>query len=188
MLRARGIAFYLFPQIAYGHTEQLRLLLIGNAPNLFQYLGVGKYLAGMGNEQAQQVVLCRCQLYLKTICKDTAHGKIDREFVACENRFVRMFQGTPQRCPDTCQQFADAKGLGKIVIRPCIKGSHLIIFPLPDREDDYGYVRPFPYAPDDLDTIHVRQPQIKKYYIRPECSGSGKASVSGVGLMQMEFF
>ena len=52
------------------------------APDLAQDEAVGQHLAGMGDQQAQQIVFPRRQLHLRAAHRDDAAHEIDGEIAA----------------------------------------------------------------------------------------------------------
>src|SRR6266516_2628695 len=65
------VAFQLAPKIADVDTKHVGLFQVGDAPDLFEYLGVSHDLAGVGDQQAQDVVFGRRKRNIGAIERNT---------------------------------------------------------------------------------------------------------------------
>src|SRR5215469_10928884 len=84
VLRPLGVGLELVAQRADIDAQVLDIGLA--APHLAQDELVGQHLAGMGNQEAQQIVLARRELYLLAAHRDDPAHQIDREIAAAEQR------------------------------------------------------------------------------------------------------
>ena len=67
--------------------------------------------------------------------------------------------------PDAGQQLAHIERLRHVIVRARVQRRNLVIFMLAYREHDYGDLRPLAEAPYDLNSIQIRQPQVKDNHI-----------------------
>ena len=77
-----GVSLDLAAQVADVDPQHMGLLQIGDAPDLLEDLAVGQHLAGMGDQQAQQVVFGRGQLNFLPLRPSPGEAQIHLQLVA----------------------------------------------------------------------------------------------------------
>ena len=82
--RMRGVGLDLLAQRAHKDTQARQVALSCRAPNLVQDKLMRQHLVGVMRQQAQELVLDRCQMQLLTIHRGDAGIKIDMQLAGIE--------------------------------------------------------------------------------------------------------
>ena len=72
----------------------------------------------------------------------------------------------PQSHPQPGQQLIYRKRLCEVVACPGVQSRHLVLVVRPGGHHDNGHVAPGADLSDDLNTVHIRQPQIQQHHVR----------------------
>ena len=102
---------------------------------------MGQHLAGMLNQEAQQLIFLRRELHLLAAALDDPAHEIDRQVAKLEDRPLALhLELMPERRADACQQLLHAEGLGHVVVGAQIERLDLGNFVAAAREHDDGQV------------------------------------------------
>src|SRR5262249_28558237 len=141
VLRTFGTSLDLLPELPDIDTKILRICEV--IPQLSQQESVCQYLAGMLNEQAQELVFLRRQLHLAVADLDDAPHQIDRQIADTKNRtFSLHVELMPKGGAHPGQEFIHAKRLCHIVVGPEIECVDLagLIAAARQNHDRYAFV------------------------------------------------
>ena len=135
--------FQFLPQCADVDAQVLNIGL--GTPDLAQDEFVGEHLAGMRDQQAQQVVFARRELHLLTADSDDAADQVDGQIARLENGFLPLLlKAMPKRSSDAGQEFVGAEGLGDIVVGTEVESAYLAGFVGPSLKHHDGDGRSAP--------------------------------------------
>ncbi|MNH35417.1 hypothetical protein D3C79_960950 [compost metagenome] len=124
-----------------------------------QQLTLGDHFAGVGQQFGQQAKLYWRQVQVFAIAQHPAVDQIDGDFGKTDQRAFLLAAGVAaQGNPHPRQQFADAKGLAEIVVRPGVQCGDFVLFGIARRENDHRNGAPLPQIADIAQPVAVRQP------------------------------
>ncbi len=121
----------------------MRVVDVGQAPDLLQQLLVGEHIAGMLREDLQQAVFLRRQRQAFFVDEDVAGREIDFQPIdphdAVAGRGARL---APEHDLGPRQQLGHAERLGDVVVGAELEQPHFLHLARLYRQDDDGNVRP----------------------------------------------
>ncbi len=170
--RLRRIGLELLTQVAHIYPHIVAIFRMRRTPDLAQNLPMSQHLPGVGNQEAQQPVFDRRQMYRSTAF---VHGsQTEVNFDVAELESCTGPSSAPARSPAPRaraphgQQFANSKRLGQIVVRACIPTP--LFYPAP------------PTLADSTMTGTFDQPRKSCRNSTPSPSGSPKSRMMRSGL------
>ncbi len=156
----------LVAEIADIHVQYVELLLIARSPHFTQQLMMGDYLSGVCYQHPKQAVFGGRQLDLPVLHCHQSPRQVNLQITTGENGFTLGLSRTPQGSAQTSQKLSNTERFRHVVISARIKRRDLVAFRTPDRQYDDRDLRPFPKQACDLNSVDIRQAQVKYNHVR----------------------
>src|SRR6185437_7066800 len=149
-------------------------------PHLAQNEFVRQYLAGMRDQQAQEIVFLRRELHLLLAHGDDASDQVDGEIAGPEDRFLALLlQAMADRRANARQQLLHAERLRDVVIGSEVESLDLAGLVGPARQHDDGEGRAlFPHLTDDRQAIGARQAEVEDHDVDGVAPQHGEGSLA----------
>jgi len=153
--------------MAQGDTQEVhRVLILGPAPQFANELTVRPNLAGMVNQDLEQIILGRGQPQRCSSHKHFPPREIDFEIAHGKN-YILCWTYVAQGSAHPRQQLWHGKWLRQIVMRTTIERGNFLGYFVMGRDNDNRGDRPPSQTPYDVLAFHVGQADIEKNQIRP---------------------
>src|SRR5258708_1799822 len=142
----RRVVLEFLPQMSHIYAHVVSVLGMRGPPYLAQDLSMREDFAGIGDQETEQPILDRRQMYRRVPLVRRTQTEVDFDVAEREHRartrIATRFQPPPRGSANAGQRFPDAERLGQIVIGTCIQRSDLTLLTHPRGQDDDGYLRP----------------------------------------------
>ena len=130
-------------------------------------LAVGHHFALVQQEQAQDIILLGGQVNFLLPLFHAPGAQVHHHGTQPEHGRLPLRTAPAQHHTQARQQFPAAERLGQVIVRPGIQGSHLLVLPVPGRQNQNGNLRPFPELRQHFQSGNVRKSQVQNNGIRP---------------------
>src|SRR5580693_1219996 len=181
----RGIFLQLLPQVSHVYPHIVAVLGVRRPPDFAQDLTMREHLAGIGDQQGQQTVFNRSQVYRLPTFVDGAQAQIDLDVAELENG-AESRAGIPAPARSGAhprQQFSDAERFGQIVVRAGVQGLDLILLADPGRQYDHGYTRPSAQIAQQFHAVAVGHAKVQNDEIWFAGARVDQTLPQGIGLV-----
>ena len=175
----------LLAQVGDVHPQVVRIFLMLGAPDFTEKLAVGHHLALMEQQKAQNAVFLGGQMDFLLPLLHAPGAQVHNDGSQPEYGGLPVRPVAPQHHAQARQQFPAAERLGQVIVRPGVQGVHLLILPVPGRQDQNGNLRPFPELFEHFQSVDVRKAQVQNNGVRPFQSGLAQAELPVFTLADM---
>ena len=162
------VGFQLAPQLGHVEPEVAGRVGVARAPHLGQQLALGEQLAGVAEQDLQQVPFGRGQpdrLAAVPAMTVLAARSMTRS-PSADHRLVGRGGGPPDGGAHPGQQFLHAERLGHVVVRAGVQRLDLVGAVGPAGQHDDRGLGPAAQPLDDLDAVQVGQAQVEEHQVR----------------------